>query len=73
MFVTGEVRPRVDGPTAEHWLLKPGWFFEKWVIALWVSDRQVWRVGRREITPAEAARKRWRYTGPLMSPAELSK
>jgi hypothetical protein len=67
-----QVVPRPEHATKpEHWLLVDGWLLTRWLAARWDHTAGLWWLGRRPITPEQAARKRWRYSGPMQSPADI--
>ena len=55
----------------QHWLLRDRFLWVQWISASWDQPRQVWILGRKEITPEQAERRGWRYTGPALSPRDL--
>jgi putative flippase GtrA len=55
----------------EHWLLADGWLATTWRRCAWDARNRVWLDGGRQLTPEKAARKKWRYSGPVVSAAEL--
>ena len=53
-----------------HWLMVDRLLWTAWVLAEWDSDGGVWLRGGRKISPQIAGQRRWRYSGPALSPDE---